>query len=105
MSYGDALKNVRNKDYGDDEKEKEEGPSSVRIIKLTDDEMKELQQYQGGPGQEQTCEVTGKLEEDGHFHVMSVHLPGGGGMTDEDAAKVAGVEPRMVNMQTQPSPS
>lgn len=109
MPVSEVLKKFREKGY-EDAPEKEE-PETTRVIKLTDEEAKELQGYQKEPGMEQECLVTGKLEEDGHFHVMSVHAPGGGpgqNEMDEMAGQVAGSPmggPPMMAMQTQPSPS
>lgn len=102
MPVSDVLKNFRNESYGkkDGGKPKEDS-GSPRIIKLTDDEAKELQGYQGEPGGEQTCEVTGRLGDNGEFSVTSVHLPGGGmGDEKEMAAEVMGKMP-----MTMPSPS
>lgn len=112
MPVSDVLKGFRSSGYEKKEdapQEKEKESSGVRTLKLTDDEAKEIAGYQQGPGQELTCEITGKLEDDGHFHVMSVHLPGGSqGDMNEMAKSVAGSSlggTPMMNMQTQPSPS
>jgi hypothetical protein len=109
MAVSDALNNMRSQDYGakPDAGETPEESSGVRVIQLTEEEQKELQGYSGKPGEEITCEVSGKLEQDGHFHVMSVRGTGGGGL-DEDAKAVAegslGGAPLMQS-QTMPSPS
>ena len=104
MPVSDVLKNFRQSGYSK-EKESDEH-ASPRVIKLTDDEIKEVSQYSGGePGGEVKCEVSGRLEKDGHFHVMSVHTSGGGMDDEKDmAAEVAGRPPMMQN-QTLPSPS
>ena len=109
MAVADTLKKFRSQDYGPKGDAPEEGsedaPETPRTIRLTDDEAKSLQPFQVHPGEEIVLEVSGKLEDDGHFHVMSVKYANPSGMGDEDAAKVAGVEPPMMQMQTQPSPS
>ncbi len=102
MPISDVLKNLRSHGYtktGDDKTSKD-APESPRIIRLMDDEVKALEPYQKGPGEEITCEVSGKLEKDGHFHVMSVRAPGGGGGMDDEkemAAAVAGQTPSMMS--------
>lgn len=108
MEYGDALKNLRKGDYGEDEKE--EGTSSHRMISLTDEEAKELTPYQEkfGSGQEMVIEATGKLEGD-HFHIMSVKYAEGKGEgmdANADAEEVmAKMRGPITPMQVQPSPS
>lgn len=109
MPISDVLKNLRSSGYTktQDDKTSKDVPESPRIIRLMDDEVKALEPTQKGPGEEIVCEVSGKLEKDGHFHVMSVRAPGGGGMDDEKgmAAEVAGQAPPMMQQQTMPSPS
>jgi hypothetical protein len=108
MPVSDVLKSFRKEGYG--ESPKEQGPQGAegpRSFKLTDDEVKELQGYQKGPGMEQECVVTGRLGENGEFTVTSVHSPGGG-MNDENdmASQVMdkmGQAPT-VRPQTIPSP-
>lgn len=109
--YSGALKKFRDsgysKDTSDDAASGSE-PDSVRNLKLTDDEAKELQSYQKVPGEEQTCQVTGKLEGN-TLRVMSVT---GAGMmgpdmdadAEEAMSKYNSPGP-MVQSQTVPSPS
>jgi hypothetical protein len=101
MPVSEVLNKFRKGDYGDDQK-KEESSSASRVINLTEEEQKFLGENPEA-GQEVSCVVTGKLE-DGHFHVMSIR-PQGGEITEEDTAKVAGMDSPMMRMQTQPSPS
>lgn len=85
-------------------------PESVRTLKLTDDEAKELQSYQAAPGEEQTCQITGKLEGN-TFRVMSVSGSGemGEPNVNADAEEMMnqfrGGQVPMVQSQTLPSPS
>lgn len=111
MPVSDVLKNFRQGDYGKkdipEEKESSDGP---RMIKLTDEEVKELQGYQKAPGEEQQCLVSGRLGEDGKFSVVSVHSPEGGPGPNEEkemAEKMMGPMggPPMMQQQTMPSPS
>jgi len=86
MPASDFLKEARDDGYptvkppqkadstGDDN-DPDESPTTSRIIKLSDDEQKAFSNAK--PGQELECVVRGNLEEDGHFHVMSVSPPGG----------------------------
>jgi hypothetical protein len=103
MAIGDVLKNFRQSGYGEKDSTDEESgePSSSRILKLTDDEIKTIGETE--PGTEVTCEVSGKLE-DGSLRVMSVR-GSGGGMEKDMASKVAGQVPPMMQAQTLPSPS
>lgn len=111
MAVSEVLKNFRNKDYGSGSSKSDKNDSGgPRIIKLTDDEMKELQSYQKGPGEEQQCLVTGRLGDSGDFSVTSVHSPNGEStMPDQDqmAQEVMGKmgQPPMMQSQTIPSPS
>jgi len=107
MSTVDVLKSYRNKDYGEKSDPKEgmdsgEKVETPRIISLTDDEKKVFAQAK--PGEDLACEVHGTMEEDGHFHVMSVGPLGGdkgAGSEQEMAGQVAQrVMPNIV-----PSPS
>lgn len=82
MPASDVLKNFRDKGYspkGDDSKDEGmdsgEENSTPRIISLTDDEKQAFEQAK--PGEDLACEVHGTLEQDGHFHVMSVSPMGG----------------------------
>jgi hypothetical protein len=100
MAFSDSLKKMRASGYpgGDKEDDDDEKESSgSRILKLSDDEAKAAG---AKPGQEVKLQVSGTLEEDGHFHVMSVEPAGGGGMPDEQgmAAQVAGQPPMMPGM-------
>jgi len=112
MAVHEALERVRTSDYGfgkDNDQEsgsdEKDADSKSRVIQLSDDEMKGLAGYVGAPGEEVRCEVTGTLEEDGHFHVMSVSAPGGG-MGQDAMQKVAGLDQAPVmRSQTQISPS
>lgn len=78
MDVSNVLKGIRQEGYGqrqdkkDDSKKDDNHSENTRMIKLSDDEVKGLEPYQIAPGEECILEVTGKLEEDGHFHVMSV---------------------------------
>lgn len=106
MPVSDVLKNFRQNSYGKDDPEPDEKESSggARMIKLTEDEVKELQGYQKEPGTEQQCLVTGRLGEDGEFSVTSVHSPEGGANPDE-AGMASEVMGKMGMPQTMPSPS
>lgn len=112
--FSGALKKFRDEGYpkerssGPDEKSETPG---VRVLKLTDDEAKELASYSEGDGIEQTCEVTGKLEGN-TLRVMSVRSPGAdaeGPDLDADAEEAmmkSGMgAPPIVQSQTLPSPS
>ena len=77
MSAADMLEKFRKDGYGSDPDKKvdEDGyekNSTSRIIKLSDDEVKMIGDRQ--PGDDITLKVSGNLEEDGHFHVMTVSL-------------------------------
>lgn len=107
MAAIDYLKTVRDDGYkpnmskpadadskGGQDNDPDESNSTSRIIKLSDDEQKAFQNAK--PGEELECVVRGNLEEDGHFHVMSVSPPEGGYQSPEEqmASKVAqGVQP------------
>lgn len=114
MSAVDELKNLRAKGYSgktstiDGDKEgmdSGERNSTPRIISLTDDEQKAFAQAK--PGEDLACEVHGSLEDDGHFHVMSVvPLQGSYGQeqgTDEN--QMAGQVAQRVMPGIVPSPS
>jgi hypothetical protein len=103
--YSGALKKFRDGGYPESKDEKpDDQEQGVRVIKLTDDEAKELQSYKEGDGMEQTCEVTGKLEGN-TLRVMSVRRSGGMEPNmDADAAEAMG-KPPMMQSQTLPSPS
>lgn len=76
MPASDMLKSSRASYLEKDEsKEKEEPNNTSRTIMLSDDEQKAFQGSK--PGDNLTCEVTGTIEEDGHFHVMTVNPPAG----------------------------
>jgi hypothetical protein len=114
VDYSGALKKIRDEGYpkaqGNAPTEQPEAATpTARIIKLTDDEAKELQSYSEGEGTEQTCEVTGIL--DGNkLKVTSVRSPEGMEPDMDDMAEEAmgksgiGATP-MVQNQTLPSPS
>jgi len=75
------------------EKEDEKPEGGVRTFKLTDDEMKSLQ---SNPGEEVTLQVSGKVEDDGHFHVMSVTSSDGQNSDEKEmAAQIAPQIPGM----------
>jgi hypothetical protein len=110
MAVSDVLKGFRKDDYKGKEKEEKSDSPGPRMIKLTDDEAKELQGYQKGPGMEQDCLVTGRLGEGGEFTVTSVRSPEGGapdpdGMASELMNKMRGGMPPVMQNQTMPSPS
>lgn len=113
--YSGALKKFRDSGYPDkapalsgDNAAKGAAPESVRTIKLTDEEAQELQSYQAAPGEEQTCQVTGKLEGT-TLRVTSV--TGSGPMEPnmnadaEEAMSQYNSPGPMVQSQTVPSPS
>ena len=106
MPVSDVLKNFRATDYGKDpgavDSPDPENPEGPRSIKLTDEEAKELEGY-GEPGTEQQCLVTGRLDDNGEFTVISVHAPGSSAPGDENemAAQVMG----KMGMPPSPSPS
>lgn len=99
MPASDILKSFRGSqgsisDAGKTEKGMDSGEKNAtsRIIKLTDDEQKLFAQAK--PGEDLACEVHGGLEEDGHFHIMSVAPLGGSSYGDEN--KMAGEVARKV---------
>ncbi len=105
MPITEVLKKFRGSDYGANkealdkpEEETDDAPETVRTIKLTDEEAKALQPSGVHPGEEITLEISGKLEEDGRFQVMSVQAAAPDGMEEEDVAKVAGVPPPITPM-------
>lgn len=119
--YSGALKKFRDSGYPKDKETDLTGDNAasgagdaadtVRNLKLTDDEAKELQSYQSAPGEEQTCQVTGKLEGN-TLRVMSVSGSGemGGGQdvnadAEEMMNQFRGAQAPMVQQQTVPSPS
>ncbi len=86
--YSEALQKFRSGGYPESNEDKDnesEGPGGVRVIKLSEEEAKELQPYQEkfGPGEEMVIEATGKLEGTS-FRVMSVKYAQGGGAPDEN---------------------
>lgn len=111
MSFSEELKSIRGKGYvpsmsrGYGEKRDSGMDSGVenstsRIIKLSDEEQKSFQEAKSG--EDLSCEVHGTLEEDGHFHVMSVSpMNGGASSEDEMANQVA----QKVTPTIMPSPS
>ena len=104
MAIQDVLKGMRSSGYPPADEKEEEGSdnSSPRTIMLSDDEVKAVGAAQ--PGKEMKIQVSGRLEEDGHFHVMSVERATT--MPDQEmkgmAAEVAGVP--MTQDRTMPSP-
>lgn len=107
MPVSDVLKSFRGKGYNP-ESSQDAPIASPRLIKLTDDEMKDLQGYSQGEGAEQECLVTGRLDKDGQFTVISVRSSGEG-PSDEDAMakQMAGMMsgPPVMQNATMPSPS
>lgn len=112
--YSGALKKFRDSGYPNDASgasgpDAQSASTGVRTIKLTDEEVKELSAYSTGPGEEQVCEVSGKL--DGNvLRVISVGSPDSGADpmdVNADAEKVmSGFRPGpMMQSQTIPSPS
>lgn len=117
MSASEVLKGYRSQGYGekptksvgadDSTNDPNEPHTTSRIVKLSDDEVKGLEQYAIKPGEEVILEMSGNLESDGHFHVMTVKYAEGkgkeSGMADEQgmAQQVA----QLVRPQIQPSPS
>lgn len=99
---GDFLKKFRSSGYSGKGKEEKPGDGkdepfsndepneTPRFISLTDDEKKS---FAGShPGEDLACEVHGTLEEDGHFHIMSVsplNKQEGYGSEEEMAGQVA----------------
>jgi hypothetical protein len=101
MALSGVLKGFRDKGYGAENVEPDDGDS--RVIKLTDDEVKALAQY--GDGKEATCQVTGRVN--GNELTVTSVSAGGGGENDEMAEAVMskmGQAPVM-QPQTMPSPS
>lgn len=93
MPAADVLKTLRGSAYqksSPDEKGMDAGEpnETPRIISLTDDEKKAFEQAK--PGDDLACEMHGNLEEDGHFHVMSVAPMGGGAQPGVDEKQMAG---------------
>lgn len=111
MAAVDELKNLRSKGYSPKEsfgkpdqnsgKPEEDESSTTRIIKLTDDEQKTFSGSK--PGEDLTCEVHGSLEDDGHFHVMSVSPMNGA--SDYTEQGMAGQVAQRVMPNIVPSPS
>jgi len=112
--YSGALKKFRDSEPvpeggpSPDEAAAGAAPDSVRTLKLTDDEVKDLESYAGQPGSEQTCTVTGKLEGN-TLRVMSVSGAGQMGPdmnadAEEAMSKYNSPGP-MMQSQTVPSPS
>ena len=100
MAVTDELKNMRGGGYmSKPDKGMDSGKenSTSRIIKLSDDEQKAFAQAK--PGEDLECVVHGTLEEDGHFHVMSVNPPEGQSYGEEpqasDIAQRMNLPPRM----------
>lgn len=109
MAISDVLENFRKEGYAGKKGKPEESSSGPRSFKLTDEEVKELQGYAGGPGEEQQCLVTGRMGENGEFSVISVHSPNGEAPGNEDdmareMMEKMGKAP-MMRPQTMPSPS
>lgn len=106
MAASDELKKIRSQGYDRNEADNDpDQPNDTsRTIKLMDEEMKSLEPYQIKPGENIVLEVTGNLEQDGHFHVMTVKYAQGKGDGNSDeqmAQEVAGrVSP---NLQISPS--
>lgn len=106
MPAANLLKSFRQDGYGQNEpEEKEESSGGPRMIKLTDEEAKELQGYQKQPGMEQQCLVSGRLGENGEFTVTSVHSPEGGQKNPDEAGMAQEMMGKMGMPQTMPSPS
>jgi hypothetical protein len=104
MAFTDALKSMRGKDYSDGKNkgmDSGEPNKTPRIIKLSDEEMKGFENSK--PGEDLACEVHGSLEEDGHFHVMTVGPMNGS--YGEDENKMAGEVAQKVTPTVQLSPS
>lgn len=110
MAATDYLKTVREDNYNPAAPPKSEGKDDTgtdpdepnrtsRIIMLSDDEQKAFEGSK--PGEELACEVRGNMEEDGHFHIMSVSPMGGaksygeGQMADQVAQRVSPGMPMM----------
>lgn len=100
MAVADELKNIRGGGYlskSDNGMDSGKENKTPRIIKLSDDEQKSFAQAK--PGEDLECIVHGTLEEDGHFHVMSVSPPEGESYGEEaspdDIAQRMNLPPRM----------
>jgi hypothetical protein len=107
MAVTDELKNIRGKGYGDKPDAKAskgmdsgEENSTSRIIKLSDEEQKAFAQAK--PGEDLECVIHGTLEEDGHFHVMSV---GPKDQMSQEEPDMASLVAQKVSPTTIPSPS
>jgi hypothetical protein len=92
--YSGTLKKFRDSGYPKDKSDSDK-ETSVRVIKLTDDEAKELESYSQGAGSEQVCEVSGKLEGN-TFRVMSVSGSGDPDMNVGPQEAMAGGAPPMM---------
>jgi hypothetical protein len=107
MDLSGPLKNLRKDGYKQGAPQQEDSGKKTmsRIVKLSDDEMKSLEPYQVNPGEEIVLEMTGRLEDSGHFTVMGVKYASGG--MDQGAEKVAGIQQPAptVRTQTMPYPS
>jgi hypothetical protein len=108
MPLDDILKKFRDKDYSSDKKEDKgmdsgEKNETPRIISLTDDEKQNFAQAK--PGEDLACEMHGTLEDDGHFHVMSVSPMGGGESEEDGMQKMSQMVAQRVQPTMQPSPS
>ena len=99
MAVSDVLKKFRSMPKPDEEDDYPEESSSPRVIQLTNDEVKACGGYK--PGADVELKVSGRIEDDNHFHIMSVSPSST--MPDQEmgnmAAQVAGVDRAM------PSPS
>src|SRR5258706_13462910 len=83
----ETLRKVRTSFDNKGPKDEMKGPDdemkgSSRMVKLTESETKSLEPYQAKPGEEIVLEMSGTLEQDGHFHVMSVSYSEGGAMKE-----------------------
>lgn len=111
MAASDFLKSMRGQGYKgslpeapDEKKEGVESgdDSSVsRMLTLTEDELKAFEG--AAPGEDVACEVHGRLEKDGNFHVMSVEPMDSESYEGEN--EMAGQVAQKVMPQIVPSPS
>jgi len=108
MSINEELKTFRRKGYKtvpEDEisgRESEQAPvnQTPRTVVLTDEEKKGIGPVE--PGTEVTLSVTGSIEQDGKFKILSVSS---GAEQDDSEDEMAGQVAQKVIPSIQPSPS
>src|SRR5580704_12910298 len=98
MAISDMLKSMRSGKDDDGGHDPDEPNSTSRIIKLTDEEEKSMEDVKAG--EEVVLTVRGNVEGD-HFHVMSVEKQGGDDSEGEDMEGMSQQVAQMVRPQLQ----